>query len=117
MAHVGDIHHMLHLIAQAFQAAAQDVFENIAAVIADVKIIVDRGSAGIKSDRGRMQRLKVLLGAPPGVEELEHSLYFSLYGEGQRNRRDRFLILQTWAVGSVLAVSIAEFNAQPFIHG
>jgi hypothetical protein len=47
MPHIGDIHHVFHLVAQKFQAAAEQIFDDVGFQVADMGVIVHGGSAGI----------------------------------------------------------------------
>ena len=48
--HVGEVHDVVELEAAEFQEAAQDVLEHEGAVVADVREVVDRGTAGVDAD-------------------------------------------------------------------
>src|SRR5208283_2650724 len=48
--HVGQVHHVGQLEAAEFQEAPQDVLENEGAEIADVRVVVHRGAAGVHAD-------------------------------------------------------------------
>ena len=50
MADIGDIDHVIDVVTAVFECAAQDILEDIGAVIADVLEVVDGRTAGIKAD-------------------------------------------------------------------
>ena len=50
VAHVGDIHHMPHVVAVVGQRAAQDVVKDIGAQVADMRVIVNRHAAGVEAN-------------------------------------------------------------------
>src|SRR6266576_2732606 len=59
--HVGEVHHLGHLVAKVAQAAPQQVLEAEGAEVADVSIVVDGGAAGVDAD----------LAGDEGAEDLE----------------------------------------------
>ena len=59
MTDVGDVHDVLDAVAVEFQQrAAQQIFEDVGAQVADMSIIVDGWTAGIEADLWRMKRDK-----------------------------------------------------------
>ena len=74
---VGDVHDLVHLVAQIAQAAPQDVFEDKGSQVADVGVVVDGGAAGVELDLPRLERLERLLPPAEGVVEA---------GRGHTNR-------------------------------
>ena len=71
MADVGDIDHVVDLVAAVFEGAAQHIFEDIGAVIADVLKVVDGGATGVEPDFGGLQGFEGALLARVGVEEMQ----------------------------------------------
>ena len=47
VAHVGDVHHPVHLVARVAQVLLQHVLHDVAAQVADVGEVVHRGAAGV----------------------------------------------------------------------
>ena len=66
---VGEIHHLGDAIALIDEVAPHDVFEHEGSEVADVGVIVDRGSTCIKAHLARVNRLKIFLDARQGVIE------------------------------------------------
>ncbi len=58
--HVGDVHHVLHLVAALFEEAAQGVDHDEGAEVADVAVVVDRRPAGVHADQVVVQGMKLL---------------------------------------------------------
>ena len=58
--HVGDVHHVLELVAALPQKAPQQVHEDESAEVADVAVVVHRRAAGIHADKVVLLRLKLL---------------------------------------------------------
>ena len=50
MADVGDVHHVLDAVAQEFERATKDVGIQEGAKVADVRVVVDGGSAGVEGE-------------------------------------------------------------------
>ena len=67
MLHVGQVHDVVELEAAQFQKSPQSVLEHEGAVVADVRVVVDRGSAGVNADFARLLRNKRLGLAAQGV--------------------------------------------------
>ncbi|MNT35246.1 hypothetical protein D3C72_1712670 [compost metagenome] len=53
MTDVRDVHHVAHLQAVEFERAAQAVDEQIGAQVADMRVVVDRGPAGVQARLAR----------------------------------------------------------------
>ena len=78
MTHIGNIHHPLHRVTQIAQALFQHILHNIGAQIADVRIVVYRGAAGVHLDQVgvigyeqlllmRQRIIKIHLKLPPNL--------------------------------------------------
>lgn len=52
VAHVGDVHDVVHLVAVVLQGADQEVFENVGAEVADVGEVVHRGATTVHTHGG-----------------------------------------------------------------
>ena len=63
VAHVGHVDHVAHLVAQAAQGFLQNVREDVAAQVADVRLGVDGGAAGVNARLTDPQRDERLLAA------------------------------------------------------
>ena len=48
--HIGNVHHVLELVSALPQEAAQQVHHDKSAEVADVPVVVDRGTAGVHAD-------------------------------------------------------------------
>ena len=66
--HVGDVHDVLQLVAALLQEAAQHVDHDKGAEVADVPVVIHRGTAGIHADQVVFQRTKLLDLPRQGVE-------------------------------------------------
>ena len=69
VADVGDVHHLLGLVAEVLEAAAQDVGQHERTQIPDVDVAVDSGTAGIDPHHPFLERLHLLLGPRQGAVE------------------------------------------------
>ena len=58
--HVGDVHDVLQLVAALLQEAAQGVDDDEGAEVADVSVVVDRGTASVHADQVVFQRAEFL---------------------------------------------------------
>ena len=67
MPHIGDIAHVTNLVAQMLQVAEYDIERNRRTGMAQMRITVNRRSADIHPDQGRMQRFKGFLFPCQGV--------------------------------------------------
>ena len=67
VAHVGDVHHLLGLVPEVLQTAAQEVGQHEGAQIPDVHVAVDGGAAGVEPDDAFLERLQILFGPREGV--------------------------------------------------
>ena len=56
--HIGEVHHVVQLESTQLQEAPQNILEHESAVIADVRIAVDRRPAGVHADFARLLRNK-----------------------------------------------------------
>ena len=57
MTNVRDIHHVLDAVAQEFKRATKDVGVQERPEVADVRVVVDGGAAGVEGEgRGRWRR-------------------------------------------------------------
>ena len=54
MTHVGDVDHVLDLVAVEGQHAPQDVLKDVGAQIANVGIVIDGGPAAVQAHGGRV---------------------------------------------------------------
>ena len=61
MAHIGDVAHIAHLVAEVLQVAEKDVEGDGRTGMSQMGIAIDRGSADIHSYMGGVQRLEALL--------------------------------------------------------
>ena len=79
--HVGDVHDVLQLEAALLQKAAQRVDDDEGAEVADVAVVVHRGTAGVHADQVVFQRVELLDFAGQGVEKLKrHGFVLYEYG-------------------------------------
>ena len=69
--HVGDVHDVLQLVAALLQEAAQRVDDDEGAEVADVPVVVHRGTAGVHADQVVFQRMELLDFPGQSVEELK----------------------------------------------
>jgi hypothetical protein len=60
VAHVGDVHHVRHFIAEEAEGAGQDVVEDVGSEVADVRVIVDGGPAAVETRLAGADRREVL---------------------------------------------------------
>ena len=63
MAHVGDIHHTLDVIAQIPEIFLQHILHNIAPEVANVSEMIDRRAAGVHFDFSGLVGNQLLLGS------------------------------------------------------
>jgi len=56
VADVGDVHHVLDAVAQEFERAAKDVGVQEGPEVADMRIVVDGGAAGVESEGRGVKR-------------------------------------------------------------
>ncbi len=68
---IGDVHHLFGLVAEIFEAPAQEVRQHEGAQVSHVDVAVHGRSAGIDPHDSFTHRLKVLLGAGEGVVDPE----------------------------------------------
>ena len=68
---VRDVHHAMHLEPAQLEMPLEQIFENVSAEISDVRVAVDRRSAGVHLHFAsrRIERMKFLERAGVGVEE------------------------------------------------
>ena len=68
--HVGDVHDVLQLEAALLQKAPQRVDDDEGAEVADVSVVVDRGTAGVHADQVVFQWMELFDLAGQSVEKL-----------------------------------------------
>src|SRR2546430_1641949 len=66
---VSQIHHLRDAVALVDQIPAQDIVEHESPEVADVGVVVHRGSAGIDAHLSRMNGLEFFLAARQGIKE------------------------------------------------
>ena len=66
--HVGEIHYPLNLVTAGLEMSLQQIFEDVGAKISDVRVTVNRRSAGVHLYRGRFQRREFFDLARVGIE-------------------------------------------------
>ena len=75
--HVGDVHHVLQLVAALQQEAPQRVHHDEGAEVADVSVVVNRWPAGVHADQVVFQRAELLDFCGQSVKELKRHRAFS----------------------------------------
>ena len=85
--HVGDVHDVLQLVAALLQEAPQRVDHDEGAEVADVAVVIHRGTAGVHADQVVFQWMKLLDLAGQGIEKLKRHEFF-LYEYGILDCRD-----------------------------
>ena len=68
MAYIGDVHHVLYLVAQVCQGALEEVLEDICPEVSDMSIIIDGRAAAVEAYLARLDWYKVLYLPSHGVE-------------------------------------------------
>ncbi len=63
VAHVGDVHHLPHLVAQVLKGAPDDVGHDVGAHVADVRLVVDGGATVIHPHLSRLNGPESLFAA------------------------------------------------------
>ena len=71
---IGDVHHPMHFEAAHFEVPLQQIFENVGAKISNVRVAINRRSAGVHRDIRRVTRGELLQRAGVSVEEMESHL-------------------------------------------
>ena len=56
MTDIGDVHHVLDAMAKEFECPTKDVGVQEGPEVADVRVVVDGGAAGVESERRRGKR-------------------------------------------------------------
>ncbi len=69
--HIGDVHDVLHLVAEVLEGASQLVFEDVGSQISDMRKVVHRGTAGVHADLALFNRDEGLYGTAEGVEQAQ----------------------------------------------
>ena len=69
--HVGDVHDVVDLVAAAAQIASQNVLESEAAKIADVDVVIDRGTARIHAHLVFVERREGFEAVGKRIEEMQ----------------------------------------------
>ena len=54
MAHIGDVHDTLDIVALIAQSLFQHIFHNVGAQVANMGIVIDRRAAGVHFDDARI---------------------------------------------------------------
>ena len=67
MAHVGDVAHVAHLVAEVFQISEKDVERDGRTGMSEMGITIDRGTANIHPHMGCVQRLEAFLLPMQGI--------------------------------------------------
>ena len=70
VAHVGDVHHPVHVVALIAQVLLQHVLHDIGAQVADVGIVVHRGPAGVHLHPARGMGAQGLLAMGGGIVQI-----------------------------------------------
>ena len=86
--HVGDVHGMVHAEAAELQVPAEEVVEEEGPEVADVRVAVHRGPAGVDGDRRVVGRILHFFSAR---DELLHRA-----GQGVVNSQRQVLLLDLW---------------------
>ena len=71
VAHVGDVHHPLYVVAGIAQQLLQRVLHDIAAQVADVGEVVHRGAAGVHGHPARLVGDKLLFFVARGIVQID----------------------------------------------
>ncbi len=69
---------MRHCVAEALKHSDENIFKDIGSEIADMRVVVDRGSATVKSDFALAERLEGLNASAHGVEKVYFPHVFAL---------------------------------------
>ena len=77
MTYVGDVHYPEHIVALPPQGLLQHVLHDVAAQVADMGKVIDRGTAGVEGDLARLVGLKRLLLVGHGVVKL-HGIHMTV---------------------------------------
>jgi hypothetical protein len=67
VAHVGYVHHVGHIVTKAAEAAGKQILGNVSPEVPDMRVVVDRGTAGVKPGLARGQWLKSPELPPKGI--------------------------------------------------
>ena len=86
---VGDVHHVVELIAARAQPAAQNVLKGEGAQVADVDVIVDRRPAGVHSDHVSVKRSEGLHLLRKSVVETQGHRGISFYPSRRKKNVSR----------------------------
>ncbi len=71
MTDIGDVHHVLDAVAEEFEGAPKDVGIQERSKVADVRVVVDGGAAGVESERRGGARRDRMWRAGEGVVDAE----------------------------------------------
>src|SRR5438067_1141194 len=66
---VGDVHHVRHAVATDAQVALEQVVEEVAAEVADMRVIPHRGTAGVETYVAGLQGRELFAHPAQGVEQ------------------------------------------------
>jgi hypothetical protein len=69
VADVGDVHHVLHLVAEVAQGPRDDIVEDVGAEVAYVRVVIDGRATAVEADGARGDRFECLQGSSERVVE------------------------------------------------
>src|SRR5918992_1123396 len=67
--HIGQIHDLKYVVPAGLEPTAQQILEQKGSEIPDVRVVVNRGSAGVERDPSGLERLERLQPPAPGIEK------------------------------------------------